>query len=312
MNCRRCNTPIPSRSSSCPNCGQQVGPGETFIDDPGESGVLDAGSEDETPLGPSMFSSSEAETDAADDDVEIDLEDEAELSLDDAVVPEASNADSRSEAVSKPAESKPAESKASTSKADTPSKSGASKSTPTRASGKAAARASASKAGRKAAAKPGKKATARPKLADPTPSSPVAAAKEGALLPDPETVRRILAQHPELIEPGLEVLTDESGSEVGVKHPTDVGVIDLLARDASGALVAVIVVEPGRGGDIVAESLHRLGWVRKHLAKSGEEVRGVVLTERLEDEVAYAAAAVAGTLQFKSYALSLSLVDLDV
>jgi len=125
-------------------------------------------------------------------------------------------------------------------------------------------------------------------------------------------VRSILAQQPELIEPGLEVLVDEAGQEIGVQHATDVGVIDLLARDPSGALVAVMVVGPEAGSDLVGEALHRLGWVRKHLAKNDEDVRGVVLTDHLEEQVAYAAAAVSGTLRFKSYALSLSLVDLEV
>jgi len=277
MNCRRCNTPIPSRSSSCPNCGQHAGSGESFIDDPGESGVQSAAPGEEL-MQPSLLSEKEDGDVEVDLDMDIDVEvevddDEEELSLDDAVVsPAPKRTDARRKAASKPAR-KVAKAKPSASK-----------------------KAASSVAGVRS------KRSAPPAELPPT----------TAVLPDPGTVRAILAQQPELIEPGLEVLTDDNGQEIGVQHATDVGVIDLLARDESGALVAVMVADPEAGADVVGESLHRLGWIRKHLAKNGEDVRGVVLTERLDEDAAYAAAAVSGTLRFKSYALSLSLSDLDV
>ncbi len=297
MNCRRCNTPIPSRSSSCPNCGQQVGPGESFIDDPGASGVFDADSSDENALGPSTLA--DPYTDAP--DAEIDLEDEAELSLEDAVAPE------------RPA--RPKKRRRSTHGETPDAKRDRSTAKPARKSVRGSAREPRAARPRPEGAASRKRgaSSGRPRRAKAASSARGARHGSGSgLLPSTDTVRAIISQHPELIEPGLEVLTDESGSEIGVDHPTDVGVIDLLARDEAGVLVAVIVVEPGHPGDIVAESLHRLGWVRKHLAKSGEDVRGIVLTESLDEQTAYAAAAVAGTLRFKSYALSLSLVDLDV
>lgn len=318
MNCRRCNTPIPSRSSSCPNCGQHVGSGESFIDDPGDEGVEDVSADEQTPLGPSMLADPNM-------DVEIDLEDEAELSLDDAVVRDdgasrSNDASASQSGVSKPAASKPA----------TPTRSNASKPagpTSPAASKPATSQPSVSKpaVSRPAVSKPAtpSKPAMPSKPARPTPSpsrgsggssssARVLPAPEDALLPSPETVRSIVAHQPELIEPGLEVLVDDAGQEIGIRHQTDVGVIDLLARDESGALVAVMVVGPGSEGDLLGEALHRIGWVRKHLAKNGEDVRGIVLTDQLDDQVAYAAAAVSGTLRFKSYALTLSLVDLDV
>ncbi len=54
-----------------------------------------------------------------------------------------------------------------------------------------------------------------------------------------------------------------------------------------------------------------MGWVRKHLAEGGEEVRGVVVLERLPEDLAYAAAGVAGAVAFKGYQLSLSFHDLQ-
>ena len=71
---------------------------------------------------------------------------------------------------------------------------------------------------------------------------------------------------------------------------------------------------PIHGGqaDLVGNALRRIGWVRKHLAKNGEPVRGIVLTDLLSEELAYTAAAVADTVAFKRYALSLSLSDLEI
>lgn len=274
MNCRSCNTPIPSRSSSCPNCGRSRGTGESFIDDPGASGSAGP-SEESAALGPST----------AFEDVESVDE---ELSLEDAV---AAPAGKRSEAAA-PAAPAPA------------------RITPKPASPAPVAKSSAKRnnaAASRKSSSPSPRSPATPAPADRKRSVPGPLA-----LPDPDTVRAILAEHPELLEPGLEIMVDDGGQEIGVQHATDVGVIDLLAHDARGRLVAVIVAGPTSGTDLVAEALHRVGWVRKHLAKHGEDVRGIVVTDRVDAQLGYAAAAVADKISFKRYALSLTLTDLEL
>ena len=291
MNCRSCNTPIPSRSSSCPNCGRSTGVGESFIDDPGDSGV--EASEEPSALGPST--ALDVSLDASlDEPAEI----EEELSLDDAVASVAESPRPASKAAP-PAKRK----KKTAPSAEVPF---SAKNEP-RPAAKAAKSAKAAK----------KRAAKAPVV---KPAAPVVSPKQSpkvsmtgtATLPDPEVVRAILAENPELLEPGLEIFTDDAGQEIGVQHFTDVGVIDLLATDADGCLVAVIVASPTSGSDLVGEALHRVGWVRKHLAKNGEDVRGIVLTDHFDDQLAYAAAAVSGTIRFKNYALSLALTDLDL
>jgi hypothetical protein len=54
-----------------------------------------------------------------------------------------------------------------------------------------------------------------------------------------------------------------------------------------------------------------MGWVRKHLAEGDEEVRGVVVLEHLPEDLAYAAAGVAGSISFKGYRLALTFHDLS-
>lgn len=307
MNCRRCNTPIPSRSSSCPNCGQHVGSGEAFIDDPGDSGV-EAEAQSGGLMSPSPLASAEP------DEVEVDLDDAVEVDLDDEVANSEAEELSLDEAVApaKPAPRpvvKPVVKPTAKPTVKPAARPPVTVERPIAAQSRSATSGEPNRA-RKSA--PPSSAPGVRSKGDARPVSPIASAMPTPTLPDAATVRAILAEHPELIEAGLTVLADETGREIGVHHATEVGVIDLLARDENGALVAVMVTASDSSGDLVGEALHRLGWVRKHLAKNGENVRGIVLTDHFDDDMAYAAAAVAGTLRFKSYALSLSLSDIDV
>ncbi len=79
-------------------------------------------------------------------------------------------------------------------------------------------------------------------------------------------MQRALARHPEVIEPGLEVLEREL--------PTDVGGIDLFARDAAGRLV---VVELKRG-KATQEAVHQLSRYVQSVRRiaAGSAVRGVL------------------------------------
>jgi RecB family endonuclease NucS len=129
---------------------------------------------------------------------------------------------------------------------------------------------------------------------------------------DAAGLRKMLARQPELLEPGLNIVTDEKGRLVGSGYATDVGTIDLLARDAKGGLVVVTVVESGQGEEVVAEMLQRIGWVRKNLVKGKQKVRGIVVLEQVPKNLSYAAAAVADTIAFKTYWVALTFGDVEV
>ncbi|MEE8225014.1 MAG: endonuclease NucS domain-containing protein [candidate division NC10 bacterium] len=129
---------------------------------------------------------------------------------------------------------------------------------------------------------------------------------------DAAGLRKMLARQPELLEPGLNIVTDEKGRLVGSGYATDVGTIDLLARDAQGGLVVVTVVEFGQDEEVVAEMLQRIGWVRKNLGKGKQKVRGIVVLEQVPKNLSYAAAAVADTIAFKTYWVALTFGDVEV
>jgi hypothetical protein len=127
------------------------------------------------------------------------------------------------------------------------------------------------------------------------------------------SLRALLADQPELLEPGLRVYRDESGAPAGVQFPTGVGAIDLLATDARGNLVAVIAAEKGRSEEeLVAEVLQRVGWLRKHLCAPQKQVRAIVLVEDPPASLPYTVAAVAETLCFKTFRVALVFEDIEI
>lgn len=132
------------------------------------------------------------------------------------------------------------------------------------------------------------------------------------LAPEPASVREMLATRPELLEPGLRVHVDAQGKPVGVDFSTEVGEIDLLGRDTAGSYVVVMVAGQGQGEDFIGEVLERIGWVRKHLATGSEKVRGILLLDQPPESLSYAAAAVADTVAFKTYRMSLCFEDLRI
>jgi hypothetical protein len=110
------------------------------------------------------------------------------------------------------------------------------------------------------------------------------------------------------------VYKDAKSKPVGIRYESEVGEIDLLARDDSGGLVVVMVAdETVKGGkELVSDALERIGWVRLQVAESGQEVRAVVLTGAVPDDLSYAAAAVSGTVAFKTYRVAVTFEDVIV
>ena len=129
----------------------------------------------------------------------------------------------------------------------------------------------------------------------------------------PDEVRVLLAEHPELLEKRLSVFKDKKGKPVGAGYAAaDVGEIDVLTKDADGTFVVVMVPDRDTGDEIVGEVLQRMGWVRKHLAKDQKEVRGIVVLAQTPESLRYTAAAVAGTVAFKSYRVALTFSDIEI
>ena len=88
-----------------------------------------------------------------------------------------------------------------------------------------------------------------------------------------------LASRVHELEPGLSVVAD------GIEHQTEAGRIDILARDAGGALV-VIELKAGNARDAALGQL--LGYMGC-LAKPESKMRGLLVASDFEQRVVYAA-----------------------
>jgi uncharacterized Zn finger protein (UPF0148 family) len=148
---------------------------------------------------------------------------------------------------------------------------------------------------------------AEPRAAKPRPS-PIPATS-GAI--DMDQVRKLLADQPGLIEKGMGLHADAEGDPLGIDFPTPVGSIDLLGRDRKGGFVVVHVPARDEVADSVSGMLRRMGWVRKHLAGTADEVRGIVVIDQLPEDLVYAAAGAGGAISFKAVRLSITFHDLD-
>lgn len=170
-----------------------------------------------------------------------------------------------------------------------------------------------------------KKKPRRKKKATKSTRSSAELSLDEAVLPEPkaagvpaalskEKIRNVVHERPDRLEAGLSIYTDGRGGASGVDFETKVGLIDLLARDDAGGLVAVIVGDDGEpsGKILVSSALERVGWVRKHVAEPQQEVRAIVLLEQVPDDTSYAAAAVASTVTFKSCRLEVSFSDIEM
>jgi hypothetical protein len=149
---------------------------------------------------------------------------------------------------------------------------------------------------------------------DPPPAVPAGKASRKGLLGTPDAVglRAMLVDQPALLEPGLSVYAGEKGTPLGAGYTSAVGVIDLLATDADGNLVVVMVAAPNEGADLISGVLQRIGWVRKHVSGGSQRVRGIVLMDQVRDSIVYAAAAVADTVEFKIYRVALTFEDVEL
>jgi restriction system protein len=99
----------------------------------------------------------------------------------------------------------------------------------------------------------------------------------------------------------------EDDEMAGQQYPTDVGRIDLLAKEKNGKTWLVIELKKGRSSDaVVGQLLRYKGYVAKHLATSGEKVRGMIITGEDDQNIRYAISGMAD-VEFMTYSVQFKL-----
>jgi restriction system protein len=81
--------------------------------------------------------------------------------------------------------------------------------------------------------------------------------------------------------------TDEGGN--GQQYQTDIGFIDILARERGSSSFVVIELKKGRPSDqVIGQILRYMGWVKKNLCKDGQTVKGLVICRDPDPKLDYA------------------------
>jgi hypothetical protein len=97
---------------------------------------------------------------------------------------------------------------------------------------------------------------------------------------DEKSLETLLVNRPELLEVGLTVFQRQCRIPVGI--------IDLLCIDKNRNYVVVEIKRPSADyREVVGQITSYMGWVRRHVAGSGQLVRGIVVIGRRSDKLDY-------------------------
>lgn len=148
---------------------------------------------------------------------------------------------------------------------------------------------------------------------DPTPISELNPIPEEPLQSVAETssefayehdLRDYLAKNLQIIEPGLTLFRDEGIT--GVEFPVGGRFIDILAVDSAGSYV-VIELKVSKGYDrVVGQLLRYTGWIKKHHAEPGQNVRGIIIAKEISEDLFLACSEIT-SVELYEYALSVAV-----
>ena len=81
----------------------------------------------------------------------------------------------------------------------------------------------------------------------------------------------------------------EDGQREGRQYPTDIGLIDILAREKATNAYVVIELKRDKSSDqAVGQTLRYMGWVKENLCQAGEEVKGLIICKETDERLEYA------------------------
>ena len=81
----------------------------------------------------------------------------------------------------------------------------------------------------------------------------------------------------------------DDGQREGRQYPTDIGPIDILAREPATNAFVVIELKRDKSSDqAVGQTLRYMGWVKEHLCQGGEGVKGLIICQEADERLEYA------------------------
>ena len=108
-----------------------------------------------------------------------------------------------------------------------------------------------------------------------------------------------------------DIYSEPNDPEAGNQYPTDVGRIDILAQHKHEARFLVIELKRSQTTDqTIGQALRYVGWVKQHLATSGQNVEALIISHRVEKEAFYAISTLTN-VKMMTYQIDFHLKDVE-
>jgi hypothetical protein len=86
----------------------------------------------------------------------------------------------------------------------------------------------------------------------------------------------------------LELYKDPEGN-IGQQYPTDIGSIDILAKDPTTNSYVVVELKKGRESDkVIGQILRYMGWVKENLCQEEQDVKGLIICKDQDTRLTFA------------------------
>ena len=107
----------------------------------------------------------------------------------------------------------------------------------------------------------------------------------------------------------LKLYKEKEGN--GQQYPTDIGYIDILAKEPATNSYVVIELKKGRGSDkVVGQVLRYMGWVMENLAQKKEKVKGLIICRKKDEKLNFALKPIQNSnIKVKLYKVDFQLIE---
>lgn|SRR3989338_7085171 len=119
----------------------------------------------------------------------------------------------------------------------------------------------------------------------------------------------IVSNFDKIFKDKLILYKDPDTGDVAQQYQTEVGKIDILAKERSSNSFVVIELKKGEESDkVVAQTLRYMGWVKENLCEDDQEVKGMIICKEADDKLKFALKMV-NNVGLKHYSISFELHD---
>lgn len=106
----------------------------------------------------------------------------------------------------------------------------------------------------------------------------------------------------------LTIYRDEDGTPAQ-QYVTDVGIIDILAKDKKGNFVVLELKRAESKYAVVGQILNYMSWVEENLVSGKEKVRGMIIVGKADNTLKYALRQVQDKVTLKEYRIKMTFSD---